>query len=227
MSISRHIPNLFTSLNLLSGCIGLVYVSSGQLTFAAYFVWIGAFFDFLDGFAARLLKVESPIGKEHDSLADMVTFGVLPSFVVFKLLEGHGPEWVAYSGFLIAIFSALRLAKFNVDTEQREIFIGLPVPANTLFFTGLVFTENNYLGEWATSYPLLIVTTITFSLLMVSPIKFIALKFNHTKWNGNELKFVFLIGALALTTLLGIQAVSIVLLWYIGISLVGNLFSKL
>lgn len=227
MSIVKHIPNLFTSLNLLSGCVGIVFVTSGKLESAAYFVWIGAFFDFLDGFTAKLFKVESPIGKEHDSLADMVTFGVLPSFVIFKLLEGNGPEWVSYLAFLIAIFSALRLAKFNVDTKQREVFVGFPTPANALFFTGLMFTNENYIGNAISGYPILLIITLIFSLLMVSPIKFIALKFSHTNWNGNEMKFVFLLGAMAITLLLGINAVSLVVLWYMAISLVGNVFSKL
>ena len=227
MSILRHIPNVFTSLNLLAGCIGIVYVTTDRLEFAAYFVWIGAFFDFLDGFSAKLLKVESPIGKEHDSLADMVTFGVLPSFVVFKLLEGSGPHWVPYLGFLIAIFSALRLAKFNVDTQQRSVFVGFPTPANALFFSGLMFGDSNYIGESMSSPPFLIILTLIFSLLMVSPIKFIALKFTTTVWAGNEMKIVFLIGAMVLSVLLGIEAISLVVLWYIGISLVGNVFSKL
>ncbi len=227
MSISRHIPNIFTSFNLLSGCIGIVYVTSGRLDYAAYFVWIGGFFDFLDGFSAKWLKVESPIGKEHDSLADMVTFGVLPSFVVFKLLENQGQEWIAYFSFLIAVFSALRLAKFNIDTMQREVFIGLPTPANALFFTGLTFESGTYIGEYLTDYPILLIVTLIFSLVMVSPIKFIALKFNHTHWNGNEMKFVFLLGAFAITLILGIQAVSLVVLWYMGISLLGNVISKL
>ncbi len=227
MSTVKHIPNLFTSLNLLSGCVGIVFVTSGKLESAAYFVWTGAFFDFLDGFTAKLLKVESPVGKEHDSLADMVTFGVLPSFVIFKLLERNGPEWVSYLAFLIAIFSALRLAKFNVDTKQREVFVGLPTPANALFFTGLMFTNANYIGNAISGYPVLLIITLIFSLLMVSPIKFIALKFSHTNWNGNEMKIVFLPGALAITLLLGIHSISLVVLWYIAISLAGNVFSKL
>ncbi len=227
MSITRHIPNVFTSLNLLSGCIGIVYVTSGRLEFAAFFVWIGAFFDFLDGFSAKLLKVSSPMGKEHDSLADMVTFGVLPSVVVFKLLEGQGSDYIPYAAFLIAIFSALRLAKFNVDTNQREVFIGFPTPANALFFTGLIFTDANLVGELITQFFPLLIVTVVFSLTMVSPLRFIALKFSHLNWNGNEMKFVFLLGALTIVLLLGIHAISLVVIWYIAVSLLGNLFSKL
>ena len=137
MNFRKILPNLFTSLNLLSGCIGIVFISSGKLEYALYFVLTGVFFDFLDGFSARLLKVSSPIGKELDSLADMVTFGVLPSFVIYELLNPLTDGWMPYTSFLIAIFSALRLAKFNVDTRQREVFIGLPTPANAVFISGL------------------------------------------------------------------------------------------
>ena len=225
MLILRNIPNLFTSLNLLCGCIGIVYVTSGQLVYAAFFVWLGAFFDFLDGFSARLLNVQSDIGKEHDSLADMVSFGVLPSFVVYKLLEGEG--WVAYAGFLIAIFSALRLAKFNVDDRQHNVFIGLPTPANALFFTGLVLDKEGWLGPFLTQFPTLLVVTVVMSLLMISPLKFAALKFDQFKWAGNELKYLLMIVSMILFALMGIEAISLIVVWYIGISLAGNMLSKL
>ncbi len=143
----KHIPNSITSCNLICGCISIHYAMSGALTMALLFIVLGAVFDFFDGFAARLLGVASPIGKELDSLADVVTFGVAPAAMVFTLLSQHSRcsangscplgMILPYTAFLIAAFSALRLAKFNLDTRQSHSFIGLPTPANALFWGSL------------------------------------------------------------------------------------------
>ena len=135
--ITKHIPNTITSLNLLSGCFGVVYAFDGNLIFAGYAILVAAFLDFFDGMAARLLNAHSPIGKELDSLADMVSFGFLPSVIIYQLIAQSSGIYnempaVKYIAFLIAIFSALRLAKFNVDTRQTENFIGLPTPSCAL-----------------------------------------------------------------------------------------------
>jgi CDP-diacylglycerol---serine O-phosphatidyltransferase len=134
----RHLPNILTCCNLISGCLGILFLLEGRGIPAAYFVWISCLFDFFDGFAARWLKVSSPIGKELDSLADVVSFGVLPSFVMYKLLDNNTlVTYLPYIAFMIAAFSALRLAIFNVDETQTDSFRGLNTPANTLFISAL------------------------------------------------------------------------------------------
>ncbi|MEQ9426574.1 MAG: CDP-diacylglycerol--serine O-phosphatidyltransferase [Cyclobacteriaceae bacterium] len=225
MTLAKHLPNLFTSLNLFSGCLGIHAVTSGELWMAPYFVLAGAFFDFLDGFTARLVGSDSEIGKELDSLADLVTFGVLPAFVMLKMLQASDANmgWLAYSAFLIAIFSALRLAKFNVDTLQKDVFIGVPTPANAVFITGLTFWLNSDYAVILNNQYFLLFVVIVSSLIMVSPFRFIALKFKSKGWNGNQAKFVLLIGALLLIILFKELAASLIILWYILISMFENL----
>ncbi len=150
MNIKKHIPNAITCCNLLCGCLALVQAFEGNLVYAAYLVGMGAIFDFFDGFAARMLKVSSPIGKDLDSLTDMVTFGVVPGIVMYKLIlktvffqDGISQAsgnlyYLSYTAFLIPIFSAIRLAKFNNDARQSDSFIGLPTPANAIFICSIV-----------------------------------------------------------------------------------------
>src|SRR5688572_25544027 len=136
MYMIRHLPNFLTCCNLLCGCFGIVFLLEDRAVPAAYFVWVAGVFDFFDGFAARLLKVSSPIGRELDSLADMVTFGLLPGLIMYKLIGAHSDSDVfPYIGFMMAAFSALRLAIFNIDTRQSDSFIGLNTPANTFFIS--------------------------------------------------------------------------------------------
>src|SRR5690606_17843362 len=131
--MKRHVPNFLTCCNLICGCVGIVFVLEDRGIPAAYFVWLAGLFDFFDGFAARMLKVTSPIGKELDSLADVISFGVLPSIVMYKMIGSASDSAIfPYLAFLIAIFSALRLAIFNVDETQRDVFRGLNTPANTI-----------------------------------------------------------------------------------------------
>ncbi|MEY3679312.1 MAG: hypothetical protein RI924_1453 [Bacteroidota bacterium] len=139
--MKKHIPNTLTCLNLFSGCVGLVFAFENQLIFAAYAIGISAMLDFFDGMTARLLKAYSEIGKELDSLADVVSFGVLPSLIIYQLFKTSTSvhAYLPYLAFMIAVFSALRLAKFNVDTRQSEHFIGLPTPANALLIGSLPF----------------------------------------------------------------------------------------
>ena len=136
MKVLRHLPNALTCGNLLCGCVGIIFTLQDGAAVSAWFVWAACVFDFLDGFAARALKVNSPIGKELDSLADMVSFGALPAIVMFQMIDTiSSNNFFPYTAFSLAIFSALRLAKFNVDDKQKDSFIGLPVPANALFIT--------------------------------------------------------------------------------------------
>lgn len=174
------------------------------------------FFDFFDGFAARMLKVSSPIGKELDSLADMVTFGVLPSIITFQLIEQHDPGPIKYLAILIAIFSALRLAKFNVDDKQQSVFIGLPTPANALFLSSLVFVFDRF-PAFDQLY-ILVVITIIFSLLLVAPLELFALKFKNYSWKGNETRFVFLLLSLISIVFFQFLALPLIILGYILLS---------
>ena len=216
--MKKHVPNFLTSLNLLSGCIGIVFAFNGELTISVYLIWLAMIFDFADGFSARILKVKSDIGKELDSLADMVTFGVLPSIIMFILLrEEFSEEWVPYLAFLIAIFSGLRLAKFNVDKRQEESFIGLPTPANALFISSLVFFQ-----EILPSYVLILITLV-FSFLLVAELPLFSLKMKSFGWKGNEIRIVFLVVSLLLILFFQLAALPLIIICYILFSLFANL----
>nr|WP_121271447.1 CDP-diacylglycerol--serine O-phosphatidyltransferase [Pedobacter schmidteae] len=219
--MKKHIPNAITCANLFSGCIGIVYAFNGALETAAYFVLLSGIFDFFDGFVARLLHVKSAIGKELDSLADVVSFGFLPGVVMFQLLSAsnYSSPYLPYLGFIITVFSALRLAKFNIDTRQTEDFIGLNTPMNTLFVVSLPFIQKDY-PEWIGSAPLLIGLIVLLSWLLVSEIKIFSLKFSSTSWAQNKIKYIFLILSVFLVAFLKFAAVPLVLVLYIGLSLI-------
>ena len=217
--MKKHIPNALTCANLLSGCIGIVFAFKGDLTITAYAVLISGIFDFFDGFSARLLHVKSEIGKELDSLADVVSFGFLPGVVMFQLLSQSDftSPYLPYTAFLITIFSALRLAKFNLDTRQTEDFIGLNTPMNTLFIVSLPFIQRDY-PEIINSTIFLIGITILMSWLLVSEIKIYSLKFGTLNWKDNKVKFIFLMISAVLIALLKFAAIPIVLVLYIASS---------
>ena len=221
--IKKHIPNFLTCCNLLCGCIGLVFAFQGSLHNAVYLVWAAMLLDFLDGFTARILKAFSPMGKELDSLADLVTFGVLPSIILFKMMSGSAPnEFIPFLAFAVAIFSALRLAKFNTDERQQTVFIGLPTPANALFISSLVFVDTMYPG-WLT-WPILAGITLVFSFLLVAPIELFALKFKSLGWKGNEVRFLFLGMSLLLLLLFWQLALPMIIITYILVSVVLKAF---
>jgi CDP-diacylglycerol--serine O-phosphatidyltransferase len=193
---------------------------------AAYFVWAAGLFDYFDGFVARLLKVTSPIGKELDSLADVVSFGVLPALVMYKLIGEHSSsEALPYIGFSIAAFSALRLAIFNIDETQTDSFKGLNTPANTLFITSLPLLPAS-MGAWLYQDWVLVAITLIFSLLLVSRIEIFALKFKNFTWADNKIRFTFLLLAVLLLALFQITAIPFIILLYIGLSLGVKAFSK-
>jgi CDP-diacylglycerol--serine O-phosphatidyltransferase len=222
----RHLPNFLTCCNLICGCFGIVCLLENRNIPAAYFVWTAGVFDFFDGFAARMLKVSSPIGKELDSLADVVSFGVLPALVMYKLIGDHtSNEWLPYAAFMIAAFSALRLAIFNVDETQTDSFKGLNTPANSLFITSLPLLPAS-VGAWLYQDWLLIVITVVFSLLMVSRIEIFALKFKNFGWADNKLRFTFLALSVLLLVFLKISAIPLIILLYIALSLGAKAFSK-
>lgn len=225
-AITRHIPNALTLGNLICGCLGILLARQFPLYGPAYMVWAACVFDFFDGFTARALKVSSPIGKELDSLADMVSFGILPSITMFTWLEGTSSQsYLPYLAFMIAIFSALRLAKFNVDTNQQDSFIGLPTPANALFLTGLVFLQEP-LDIVVTSQAGLLTITVLFSLLLVSPLKLFALKFKNFTWKDNKLRFTFIGLAVLLLIWKQAEGIPLIIILYILVSLGEGVFSK-
>jgi CDP-diacylglycerol--serine O-phosphatidyltransferase len=226
MKVLRHLPNALTSGNLLCGCFGILFGLRYQLEAAAYCVWLACLFDFLDGFAARLLNVSSPIGKELDSLADMVSFGVLPAMVMYSLLGSAVVDPpVAYAAFLIAIFSALRLAKFNIDERQTDSFIGVPTPANALFITSLVFLPAP-LDKWLSNPTFLVLITLVFSFLLVSPFELIALKFRNFSWRSNQVRFLFIGVSFLTLVLLKQSSIPFIILFYILLSLLLDVFSS-
>ena len=183
MGIKKHIPDTITSMNLLCGSAGVIVAFQGNPALAFYFMLAAAVCDFFDGFAARMLHACSPIGKELDSLADLVSFGLLPSVMLYRLISGAGLDVIAYVPLLLVVFSALRLAKFNIDDAQAENFIGLPTPANAMligsFVHYLVHTPDSIMQPWISSPVFIIVGTIVLSALMVSRIPMFSMKFKH------------------------------------------------
>lgn len=222
MTVLRHLPNALTSLNLFCGCLGIISLWQGSVESCVWYVLASCVFDFLDGFAARVLHVSSPIGKELDSLADMVSFGLLPSLVMFRMIDTISPNaYFPYAAFGLTIFSALRLAKFNVDENQTESFIGLPTPANALFITSLVYLASPW--DVIISQDLfLLVITAGLSFLLVARVEMFALKFKTFTWRGNQLKFTFIAISVLLLGIWQLAALPFVILFYIGISLVKS-----
>lgn len=206
--------------------MGIVFVLEDRALPAAYFVWAAGIFDFFDGFAARLLKVSSPIGKELDSLADMVSFGLLPAVVMYKLLILAGaPEYVPYLAFSIAVFSALRLAIFNIDETQRDSFRGVPTPANALFITALPLLTG-VVATWLQSVWVLLAIVAVMSYLLVSNLELFALKFKDFTWQNNQVRFTFLILSVLLLAFLHVTAIPLIILLYIALSLGVQAASK-
>jgi len=200
-----QIPNSLTCANLFCGCMGLVGLQQNKPDEVIYWVGGALLFDFLDGFAARLLGVQSPMGKELDSLADMVSFGVLPAFLMqaIWLKLPINVAW-SYQSFAIAIFSAVRLALFNLDERQKTGFIGVPTPANTLFVIGIWYTflQNTAWFSW----PLLCGLTWFSALSLVAQMPLLALKFSHYRWQGNEFRYLLLVFSLIWLALGGLTS---------------------
>ena len=228
--LTKHIPNTLTSCNLISGCIAIVFALSANYTMALTFIVVGAFFDFFDGMSARLLGVSSPIGKELDSLADVVTFGVAPSSMIYTLLFTLDKSgWnetlasaVPYVAFVMAAFSAIRLAKFNLDERQTTSFIGLPTPANALFWGALIVGGEDMLVAQSHVILLLIVLVFISSWLLVAEIPMFALKFKHWGWHENRIKYVFLVSCLPILLIFGISGISVIIAWYICLSIITS-----
>jgi CDP-diacylglycerol--serine O-phosphatidyltransferase len=227
--LKKHIPNLLTCGNLFCGCIGIVATFQDNLVLAAYLTGIAGVLDFFDGFVARWLKAYSSIGKELDSLADCVTFGVLPGMILFHLIgksmsNGNLPEgnnWLPYVAFVISIFSALRLAKFNVDTRQTTSFIGVPTPANALLISSfpLILWQYPPAATLILNTYFLVGLTLLMSYLLVAEIPLFALKFTSYAFSKNQPKYIFLFLSLVLLFTLQFIAVPFIIALYILISL--------
>ena len=222
--MKKHIPNTITCCNLVSGCIATYYAFQSNYLMALLFIIIGAVFDFFDGMTARLLHVSSPIGKELDSLADDITFGFAPSAIVFSYLCSFHIHllFIPFLAFVMAAFSALRLAKFNLDERQALGFIGLPTPANALFWGSLIVGLNDSsLFTLHSSLPYLILLgTFISSYLLISEIPMFALKFKTWGWKGNEVKYIFLLTCIPLLLLLGTLGIAAIIAWYVVLSVI-------
>lgn len=229
MNIKKHIPNTLTSLNLLCGMVGIVFVLDGDISWGAYLIFLAALFDFLDGFVARILQVHSEIGKQLDSLADLVTFGVLPSFILFQMVsENTDSEILPYITLVVGIFSALRLAKFNVDTRQSDKFIGVPTPANALLISTLPFFIDRFetVGKLLSKPEVLIALSIVMSLLLVAELPLIALKFKSYGIKDNLYRYLTLAIGLVCVLAFGLAGIPLLIISYIGLSVVEGLNSK-
>lgn len=226
--ITRHIPNIVTCCNLFSGCIASVMAFQSNYKAAILFIILGAVFDFFDGMLARLLKVSGPLGKELDSLADDITFGFAPSVIVFSLFkEVHFPaflmpiaEYLPYTAFIIAAFSALRLGKFNIDPRQSSSFIGLPTPANALFWGSLVVGGHSYLTSDSFNAVYLLLLVILMSYLLIAELPMFSLKFKSLTWKDNKISYIFLLICIPMLLFLGISGFAAIILWYILLSVI-------
>jgi CDP-diacylglycerol--serine O-phosphatidyltransferase len=246
MRIKNYIPNFITLLNLFCGCLAIVAAFKTDLVIAAFLVFAGAIFDYLDGTAARLLHAKSDIGKELDSLADVVTFGVVPSIIAFQLLSNNAPicdlltcyNYLIYFPFIIALFSAIRLAKFNIDDRQTISFLGLPTPANAIFWASLPiiihycdFSSTSFLSHFhqnvvaalRNSYVILSLTLVM-SVLLIVELPLFSLKFKDFKWKTNKIRFIFLLVSLCLLIFLNVLALPIIIILYILFSIVHQYF---
>jgi CDP-diacylglycerol--serine O-phosphatidyltransferase len=232
--LKKHLPNAITCANLFSGCIGIVLAFKGELIAASYAIFLSAIFDFFDGLASRVLKSFSGIGKDLDSLADMVSFGVLPAVIMYQLLlqarqiDNISP-YLNFIAFLIPVFSALRLAKFNVDTRQAEHFIGLPTPANAILiasFPLILDHHNTYFTPSLQNPYVLSVLIITMCSLLVIEVPMMSLKFKNRDFNKNIFRYLLLLFSAILILFFKFAAVPVVIVFYIILSFIQFKFSN-
>ncbi len=218
--MKKYLPNFLTLLHLTCGSLGVILALQGKLIQAAICVWLGGLFDFLDGFLARLLKAYSPLGQQLDSLADLITFGLLPASIMYGLIGRQTNSlYLPFTALLLPSFSALRLARFNIDTQQKDVFIGLPTPANGVLISTfpLIIAANKY--AWLTTLltqPYVLVTIVLLtSWLLIAPIKLMAFKFKTYAWHPNRFKYGFLLVAASLILLLRIEGLGLSIVLYL------------
>ena len=239
MNIKKHIPNTITLLNLFCGCIALIFVSNDKFEMAFYFVCLGIFLDFFDGFFARLFKVSGPLGLQLDSLADMVTSGVVPGFVMFKMMLSSNVamnegwlQYFPYLGFIITLGSCMRLAKFNIDTRQTDSFIGLPTPANALFILSLPLVLEYYSAESLlvievlTEKWVLLLIALFSAYILNAEIPLFSLKIKKFNFKDNALQIAFLIISVLLLVSLHYLAIPLIIIVYVLLSVINNKFLK-
>lgn len=235
MNIKKHIPNLITLINLFCGCVAIVFVSQQDYEMAFYMVCLGIFFDFFDGFFARLFKVASPLGLQLDSLADMVTSGVVPGYVMFSMFTNSAHElgtnsMIPFLGFIVTLGSCYRLANFNIDTRQTDSFIGLPTPANALFILSLPlvlkFSDSLITLELLTNQWVLLIIALCSAYILNAEIPLFALKIKKFTFKDNVLQIVFLVISIVLLLLLQFSAVPVIIIIYILLSVINNKFLK-
>ncbi|MFV5686379.1 CDP-alcohol phosphatidyltransferase family protein [Flavobacterium sp. GB2R13] len=233
MNIKKHIPNLITLLNLFCGCIALVFAFHRNFEMAFYFVCLGIFLDFFDGFFARLFKVSSPLGLQLDSLADMVTSGVVPGLVMYQMLINTSTtmsesymQIFPYLGFIITLGSCYRLANFNIDTRQTDSFIGLPTPANALFVLSLPlvlkYSDSLFLLEILTNQWVLLVVTLLSAYMLNAEIPLFSLKIKKFSFKDNALQIIFLLLSLLLLVFFQYLGIPLLIIFYILLSVVNN-----
>ncbi|WP_010134493.1 CDP-alcohol phosphatidyltransferase family protein [Ochrovirga pacifica] len=236
MKLLGFVPNLLTLLNLLSGCLGVIYAVNNRVQYAVMFVLLGIFFDFFDGFAARILKVQSELGKQLDSLADMVTSGLVPGIVMVQMiLKASNQEpltylntltnfpWLAMLGMGITLASCYRLANFNIDENQKENFVGLPTPANALFVLSLPlmhqYPQYHYISYIVDNIYVLLLVTVLSCYMLNAKLELFALKFKSFGFAENKLKYIFLVLCLLLILVLKLAAIPSIILMYLLLSI--------
>ncbi|CAN5665898.1 CDP-alcohol phosphatidyltransferase family protein [soil metagenome] len=232
--MKKHIPNFLTCLNLFCGCVATVLIFRNHLEWAGYLVILAAIFDLFDGMAARILKVSSPIGKELDSLADLISFGFVPGAMLFKLLQVNVDtisdnemmtKAIQFLPFILTVFSAIRLAKFNLDTRQTDSFIGLPTPASTLFVIALplILSNDNFGLSRVILNPYFILgISSMMSFLLVAELPLIALKFKTLSWKENSYQFILIIASAILLVVLKFAALPVIIVLYVLLSFIKN-----
>ena len=224
--MKKHIPNTITLLNQFSGIVACIFAYNSRFDLALLFVLIGATLDFMDGAMARLLRVSSPLGKELDSLADVITFGLVPGMIAFRLLGPLAEVWeyMPYLGFLITLFSTYRLGKFNIDERQTTSFIGLATPANAIFWLGLAYGYQSLLS--AVSPWFVLVVVVVSAYLLVCELPMFSFKFHNFGWAENRIRYMFILGAIVLAVVFFRQSLPLIILWYILLSVVGAVTIK-
>jgi len=251
MTLKRHIPNIITLLNVFCGSVAVIFAANGNFVMASIFVFLGIFFDFFDGLVARKLDVQSDLGIQLDSLADMITSGLVPGIIMFKLLSlvvnpsdafisddwnsyfslsGVKASFLPFLAFLIPMASAYRLGKFNIDENQQTYFIGLPTPANTLLIVSLPlileFQNNDLMNSIILNQWFLIVLTLISAYLLNTKIKLFALKFKDWSFKSNSIRYVFILLSLLALMVLKFAAIPLIVAIYITMSILNNLASK-
>ena len=232
--MKKMIPNLLTLMNLFSGCIGVVFAFTSDPRMVSLMIFISLVLDYLDGTAARLLKVKSELGKQLDSLADLVSFGLLPALIAYMILRAGDLPHLAYVSFLITVMSAYRLAKFNLDERQTENFIGLPTPANAIFWSSFPLVlhsgaETDLAQSMAglmSESRLVLVLIAVFSYLLIAEIPLFSLKFKNLSWKDNAYRFITIMISVILFVILSYYSLPFIILLYLLLSIVKNQFAQ-